>query len=232
MVLYEFGGVYADLDTECLRPLNRILFKYACVISPEPYEHSSLVYNAEFLVTNSIMFCAPKHPFLKQVMDSLPDFSHFSQDIDATGPNFLTYQYKLYRDQLLDSHFQSMRAWSSKRRTARPQVKGTKAPDKDDDFLLVDDMRDDFIYVPSSQYFQNNLDPVRFEQFREMCQNFDALNSIAKRGCVSLKYHGMKSRKSLFEYTRHSFYHTGYKWLSDGDMAVSDLVPGAVLYSE
>jgi len=221
--------VYADLDTECLQPLDRILFKYACVLSSEPFEHASLIYNAEFLVTNSIMFCRAKHPFMKQVMDSLPGFSHFSQDIDSTGPNFLTYQYNKYMANLRKQHMNSNNKKISKLRFNK-RGEGTETNDEMP-LLLVDDLGDDYVFVPSTQYFQNGLDPVRYRQFKDMCLNYEQLNTIGKRGCVSLKFRGMKERKSLFEYTRHSFYHTGYKWIQESQLSVNDLVDKVIFYN-
>lgn len=229
VVLYEFGGVYADLDTECLKPLDRILYKYPCVISPEPYEHSSLIYNTEFLVTNSVMFCRAKHPFLAQVMESIPEFSHFSQDIDATGPNFLTFQYKKYMSEFHRKHTAINNENHLKRRF-RGQLDNTQTHNPMS-FWLVDDSSDDFVYVPSSQYFQNDLDPVRFSQFKQMCLNFETLNIIGKRGCVTLKFRGMKARISAFEYTKHSFYHTGYKWIKDSEVSIKDIVHTVMLYT-
>ncbi|XP_045170198.2 uncharacterized protein LOC123532711 [Mercenaria mercenaria] len=201
VVLYEFGGIYADLDTECLRPLDRVLNKFSCVISPEPYEHASLIYNTRFMVTNSIMFCGKKHPFLYRLMYNLPSFSHFSQDIDASGPNYVTLQLSIYKTDL------------------------TKTGNK------LTELHDNFVYVPSSQYFQNEIDPVRFEQFRKMCRNFKSLNIIARTGCVSLKRRGMIHRTpNKYTFTRHSFYHTGYKWISSSAVKITDLVPHAVIY--
>ncbi|KAL4235346.1 hypothetical protein ACF0H5_006981 [Mactra antiquata] len=96
VALYEYGGVYADLDTVCLRNLDRVLNKYSCVFTPEPFEHATLFYNTEFMVTNSIMFCSAKHPYMKQLMNTLPSFSHFSVDIDSTGPLLQTYLLSAY----------------------------------------------------------------------------------------------------------------------------------------
>ncbi|KAL4235344.1 hypothetical protein ACF0H5_006979 [Mactra antiquata] len=96
VALYEYGGVYADLDTVCLRNLDRVLNKYSCVFTPEPFEHATLFYNTEFMVTNSIMFCSAKHPYIKQLMYALPKFAHFSVDIDSTGPLLQTYLLSSY----------------------------------------------------------------------------------------------------------------------------------------
>ena len=39
-VLFEHGGVYADLDSECLKPLHPIVEEYSCILSQEPLEHA------------------------------------------------------------------------------------------------------------------------------------------------------------------------------------------------
>ncbi|KAK7116061.1 uncharacterized protein [Littorina saxatilis] len=96
IVLYEFGGVYADLDMESLRPLDRLAWKYSCFLGQEPYAHPILDTNTHTLVINAIMACQPGHPFMKMVVDSLPDFAHMWSLFDATGPHFLSYVYKKY----------------------------------------------------------------------------------------------------------------------------------------
>ncbi|XP_052804307.1 uncharacterized protein LOC128234238 [Mya arenaria] len=222
VVLYEYGGVYADIDTQCLRPLHRVLNKYACVLSPEPYEHASLIFNTEFMVTNSIMFCRANHPFFKQVLENIADFNHFSQDIDATGPNFLTFQLNVF-----DKN--GGKVLTNKHAKSQLEVKhGSRKKGKVSNKLEPDD--DDFIFIPSSQYFQNDLDPVRFDQFRRLCANFINLNNIQKRGCVTLKDRGMKYRQSKYAYTKHFFYHTGYKIIPEGKTSISELVPSVKIY--
>lgn len=196
VVLYEFGGIYADLDTTCHRSLDRILKKFSCILSPEPFEHSSLIYNTRFMVTNSIMFCRPTHPFIRKLMYNLARFSHFSQDIDASGPNYVTLQLDMYRSE-----------------------------------QQLDESHDDYVYIPSSQYFQNDIDPVRFGQFRAMCRRFETLNDIAKDGCLSLKRRGMVTRRSKYAFTRHSFYHTGYRWIAPSLVHISDIVKHVNIYT-
>lgn len=133
-------------------------------------------------------------------MDELPKFSHFSQDIDASGPNFLTYHLNNYKQEL-------------------------NAGQK------VDELHDNNVYIPSSQYFQNEIDPVRFDQFRKMCRNFMKLNRIGRTGCVSLKRRGMVHRSSSkYMFTKHSFYHTGYKWIQSSAVNISDIVPHVAIF--
>ncbi|KAK3593539.1 hypothetical protein CHS0354_018619 [Potamilus streckersoni] len=99
VILYEYGGVYADMDMESLRSLEPIVRKYSCILAQEPYEHPIMDGNFEHLVINAFMACAKKHPFMKLVVDRLKDFSHFWNVLDSTGPHFLTFIYKSYQSE-------------------------------------------------------------------------------------------------------------------------------------
>lgn len=96
VILYEFGGVYADMDVESLQNLDPMLRKYACFLPQEPYEHPILYGNFEHLVINAVMGCSAQHPFMKKLIDNLPFFSHMWNVLDSTGPHFLTSIYKRY----------------------------------------------------------------------------------------------------------------------------------------
>ena len=96
VILYEFGGVYADMDVESLQSLDPMLRKYACFVPQEPYEHPILYGNFEHLVINAVMGCRKRHPLMKQLINNLPYFSHMWNVLDSTGPHFLTNIYLRY----------------------------------------------------------------------------------------------------------------------------------------
>lgn len=96
VILYEFGGVYADMDVESLQSMDPMLRKYSCFVPQEPYEHPILYGNFEHLVINAVMGCTKKHPFMKQLIDNLPFFAHMWNVLDSTGPHFLTNVYLRY----------------------------------------------------------------------------------------------------------------------------------------
>ncbi|XP_076465757.1 uncharacterized protein LOC143297344 isoform X2 [Babylonia areolata] len=96
VVLHEFGGVYADLDMESLKPLDPLTFRYSCFVGQEPYVHPIMDTNTQTLVINAFMACQQKHPFLKMVVDTLPDFAHMWSFLDSTGPHFLSYVFQKY----------------------------------------------------------------------------------------------------------------------------------------
>lgn len=95
-ILYEYGGVYADLDVESLQPLDPITRKYSCILPQEPYEHPVLDSNFEHLVINAFLACKAKHPLMKKFLDNLPTFFHMWNVLDSTGPHYITLLYRQY----------------------------------------------------------------------------------------------------------------------------------------
>ena len=64
MVIYKYGGVYADLDTECLEPISTwMLEDKDFIVCPETNEHFC---QWTFAAT-------PGHPILKSVLDLIKD---------------------------------------------------------------------------------------------------------------------------------------------------------------
>lgn len=96
VILYEYGGVYADLDMESLQPLDAIFRKYTCILPQEPYEHPIIDGNFEHLVINAFMACRAKHPMMRRFMENLPAFAHMWNVLDSTGPHYVTYLYRQY----------------------------------------------------------------------------------------------------------------------------------------
>ena len=96
VILYEYGGVYADLDVESLLPLDTIARKYSCFLPQEPYEHPVMDNNFEHLVINAFLACKSKHPLMKKLMDNLPTFFHMWNVLDSTGPHYVTLIYRQY----------------------------------------------------------------------------------------------------------------------------------------
>ena len=97
-VLYEFGGIYADLDFECIRPLDPVTRIYAAIFPLEPFEHSALRYEIPFLLHNAIMMSKPKHPFLKHMIDNLSAFQALWEQLDVAGPCFVTTNFMSYNN--------------------------------------------------------------------------------------------------------------------------------------
>lgn len=100
-VLFAYGGLYADLDMECLRPLASHLDTDDCVISQEPLEHAHfLSHLGPILASNALMACRPQHPFFAYVISGLDSsYRGYFRNVDilhATGPFMLTKAYLDY----------------------------------------------------------------------------------------------------------------------------------------
>lgn len=93
-ILHRYGGVYADLDFECLRPQAPLLADHAVVLGLEPATHRDRPQARERkldrIVANAWMASVPGHPFWEHVFAKLAVFCRCPGPLDATGPFFLT----------------------------------------------------------------------------------------------------------------------------------------------
>ncbi|MFM7314363.1 MAG: glycosyltransferase family 32 protein [Cyanobium sp.] len=99
LLLLHFGGIYADLDCQCLQPLAPLLQGRELVIAPEPDPHhrqpSVLERGLIRLLCPSFLASVPGHPLWSDVLSALGTFdpaSVVSHDdvLDATGPFLLS----------------------------------------------------------------------------------------------------------------------------------------------
>jgi mannosyltransferase OCH1-like enzyme len=95
LLLHRHGGVYADLDFECLRPVDPLLEGRALVLGAEPESHEPppLVRprpEGFRLVCNAFLASTPGHPFWGTVMDALPRRARERSALDVAGPFFLS----------------------------------------------------------------------------------------------------------------------------------------------
>lgn len=93
-VLHAHGGIYADLDMECMKSLEDIKSKHACFLTEENHAHSYIVHRRSppANVVNCLMACRPKHPFFGEVIKQLPVQKKQGNDgavLDQTGPFLL-----------------------------------------------------------------------------------------------------------------------------------------------
>lgn len=100
LILLKFGGVYADLDYECLEPLDWLLGNKSCCLGLEPTEHSR-IFNKSFLVGNAFMAVVPQHPFFEAIINEISN-NHsnykdkFNYVLETTGPIMLSNLYESY----------------------------------------------------------------------------------------------------------------------------------------
>jgi glycosyltransferase involved in cell wall biosynthesis len=95
LVLHRFGGVYADLDCECLKPVGPLIEGAGFVIGLEPDAHIADPRVAGFsrLLCPSFIAAEPGHDFWNPVFERIVDARHSDDPLEATGPFLLTRAY-------------------------------------------------------------------------------------------------------------------------------------------
>jgi mannosyltransferase OCH1-like enzyme len=88
-LLYEFGGLYVDLDFECLKSFDSLIEKEKCFFGSEPPQHVKKWKVSGLLPCNALMASIPKHPFWKFVCHQLPKTANDNNIVKSTGPVFL-----------------------------------------------------------------------------------------------------------------------------------------------
>ncbi|KAJ3082267.1 hypothetical protein HDU99_003191, partial [Rhizoclosmatium hyalinum] len=121
LMLYEFGGVYTDMDTECFTPIDKWTFQFnassvSAIIGIEIFGVSD---DGLDQFTQWTMAFAPKHPFLEQFLVNLSTKIYETSDdslksVDAvvglTGPMFWSVEWwKFMKSRKIDvSSLQSL----------------------------------------------------------------------------------------------------------------------------
>jgi hypothetical protein len=99
--MHAYGGVYADLDMERLRPLDDLLRGREVVLGLEPDAHVGRWVQDEGLrriVGNAFLASRPGHPFWEHVIARLHESRSIEDPLSATGPFFLTRAVAEYPD--------------------------------------------------------------------------------------------------------------------------------------
>ena len=98
-LLYDYGGVYLDLDVECLKPLDIWTQLAPAVLAHETYEHVFIMHRLkEPNVMTTILATRAGHPYYKLLQDNLEKF-HLAKRGDvlhSTGPYFLNDVFNIY----------------------------------------------------------------------------------------------------------------------------------------
>jgi mannosyltransferase OCH1-like enzyme len=118
--IYEFGGLYADIDILCHKSIDSLISQSSAVLFQEYPCTETFSGNSIWrgdVITNSIFYFKPKDKFLKRLLYDLENYTDTlnknliledNSDYDnlsvivETGPLFLTKTFNKYR--LLNSH--------------------------------------------------------------------------------------------------------------------------------
>ncbi len=105
VILYNYGGIYMDMDIKCVQPLNTLneLNKHSLILSKMPCHitqrlvgvMNGINYNTE-IINNGTIMCSPKHDVLLHTLKEAIDKSSYKNPVNAieifvtTGPFCLT----------------------------------------------------------------------------------------------------------------------------------------------
>lgn len=96
-IMLYLGGVYADLDTYPLKPIDKFVAMNKIVLGREPLEHAEKIYNREVVLCNAFMISPPKQQFWIDFMDYIiENYEPYYKAVDNTGPMALTRFYEKY----------------------------------------------------------------------------------------------------------------------------------------
>jgi FkbM family methyltransferase len=107
LIIYHYGGIYADLDFECLQSFESLRSNHKLVIGFEPKGHAQFQPRQEVLC-NAIFGSQPRSEFLKTVIDFLiadvtPTLVH-EDVLKTTGPLMLQKVYEQSDQSCVDAH--------------------------------------------------------------------------------------------------------------------------------
>lgn len=100
-LLAHYGGVYADLDCECLRPLDELLRGRQLIAGCEPEEHLAKVgalrgLGLNYMVCNAMLASIPGHPFWQHVFRYLKQYATYMGPLETAGPVMLTRSWQTF----------------------------------------------------------------------------------------------------------------------------------------
>jgi hypothetical protein len=100
IILEQMGGLYADLDMECLTPFDPVVDGKDFVVGREPIGHGQ-EWGRDYTYGNAMMAARPGHPFLSQLLerikDNKPGTTATTDVLTSTGTFLMTDLLDAYR---------------------------------------------------------------------------------------------------------------------------------------
>ncbi|ATP55375.1 glycoside transferase family 32 [Pedobacter ginsengisoli] len=113
-ILYKIGGVFIDMDFECLKNIEPLISDCDSVFGLEPREHCEQ-FRKNKIICNAFMATKPENDFFKTICSILPSYtwkneeSYIKNILSTAGPFALTDIYNNYERKeeikLLSSNF-------------------------------------------------------------------------------------------------------------------------------
>lgn len=98
LILAQYGGLYVDIDYECVKPVSSLFSSHECYLSYESDQNPSVL-------GNGFIASTPQSPFMLhavgQLGEALAENQAYREDklnfvLSTTGPGFLTRLYEQY----------------------------------------------------------------------------------------------------------------------------------------
>ena len=83
-MLHKYGGIYADLDYECIKNFEHIIRADKVSIGASPYSGSNFETHQ-----NALMISPPQHPFWETVFKFIEINKNDASVLTATGPDLI-----------------------------------------------------------------------------------------------------------------------------------------------
>lgn len=105
LTLLKFGGLYVDIDFECLQNIEPLLQGKKCVFGIEPIEHARR-FSKDKIICNAFMASIPGHDFFTRIYENLNSVKLKDQNtvmdiLESTGPFLLSKTYEEYQQKQL-----------------------------------------------------------------------------------------------------------------------------------
>lgn len=104
LILYQIGGLYVDLDYECLEPITPLLLNSTCCLALEP-ALNAIKFNKPHIIGNALMATVPNHSYFKMVINDVfySEEKYLNEDkgteiVESTGPFMMGRVYETYRE--------------------------------------------------------------------------------------------------------------------------------------
>lgn len=102
LVVCHYGGIYADLDCEALKPLDDLIAGHELIFGLEPPSHANKPgmsgRGLSRIVCNAVFAAVPHHPFWRHFFPMLIASKDEANVLEAAGPYVLTRACDSYRE--------------------------------------------------------------------------------------------------------------------------------------
>ena len=194
VAVYEFGGLYADLDETFLRSLDIVTKKYSCILVPAPFENTVSSFNSfnwPYHICNGIFFSKPKHPFFKLLLDTIAQKPVTTISTLSIGPYIFTCVYRQYQN--ISKH--DLFKVNISTETTSPYFYKGRIP--------TDDING--IYIPNTRYFLDQPHPFVKNIMHNKCKEENKEKPLVERLCASYKHRDFIRTPGKYTFIEHAY---------------------------